>query len=107
VGNHAPAVRETLARLRAAEASLVQSDTEPRREEMRQLRATLVMLEAKAGSNVDQAPDELLARTQKNLPQDAALLSFHLGERQSFLWAISRDRFRMYELPRRAELTAL
>ena len=101
-----PEYGETLAGLRAAEASLVQSDAEQRRERMRQLRATLVMLEAKAGSNVDLATDELLARTQKNLPQDAALLSFHLGERQSFLWAISRDRFRMYEVPRRADLTA-
>jgi CHAT domain-containing protein len=101
-----PQYWETLARLRIAEASLVQADNEPRREEMRQLRATLVMLEAKAGSNVDQATDELLARTQKNLPPDAALLSFHLGERQSFVWAISRDRFRMYELPRRADLAA-
>jgi hypothetical protein len=47
--------------LRAAEASLVQSDNEPRRAEMRQLRATLVMLEANAGSNVDLATNELLA----------------------------------------------
>jgi len=101
-----PQYWETLAQLRAAEASLVQPDTEPRRAKMRQLRATLVMFEAKSGSNVDLATDELLARTQKNLPQDAALLSFHLGERQSFLWAISRDRFRMYELPRKADLTA-
>jgi CHAT domain-containing protein len=101
-----PQYWETLAQLRAAEASLVQSDTETRREEMRQLRAALVMLEAKAGSNVDLATDELMARAQKNLPQNAALLSFHLGERQSFLWAISRDRFRMYELPRKADLTA-
>jgi CHAT domain-containing protein len=101
-----PQYGEILAQLRAAESSLLQSDTESQREEMRQLRAILVTLEAKAGSNVDLATDELLARTQKNLPQNAALLSFHLGERQSFLWAISRDRFRMYELPRKADLAA-
>jgi CHAT domain-containing protein len=72
---------------------------------MRQLRAALVIFEAKAGSNADLPTDELLARTQENLANDAALLSFHLGERQSFLWAVSRDRFRMYELPRKADLT--
>lgn len=102
----APQYWETLAQLRAAEESLVQSDSEPRREEMRRLRATLILLEAKAGSNADLSTDELLARTQKNLPRNAALLSFHLGARQSFLWAISRDWFRMYELPRKADLTA-
>jgi CHAT domain-containing protein len=101
-----PRYWETLAQLHAAEASLIQSDSDSRRAEMRQLRASLVTLEAKTGSNADLGTDELLARTQKNLANDAALLSFHLGDRQSFLWAISRVRFRMYELPCRAELTA-
>jgi CHAT domain-containing protein len=73
---------------------------------MRQVRSTLVLFEAKAGSSGDLATDELLARTQQNLPRNAALLSFHLGERQSFLWAISRDRFRMYRLPGKPELAA-
>src|SRR5579859_4566052 len=101
-----PQYWETLAQLRAAEAALVQSDTDSKRGEIRQLRAALVTLEAKAGSNADLATGELLARTQENLAKDAALLSFHLGERQSFLWAVSRDRFRMYELPRKADLSA-
>ena len=101
-----PRYWETLAQLRIAETSLMQSDTEPRRKEIRQLRATLIMLEAGSGSNADVATDELLARTQANLPQHAALLSVHLGEKQSFLWAISRNQFRMYELAGKAILTA-
>ncbi len=101
-----PAYGETLAQLRAAEASLAQDDTNARRAEAVRLRAALVTLEAESGSNAELATDELVARTQKNLPEDAALLSFYLGERQSLLWAVSRDRFRMYELPRKADLTA-
>jgi CHAT domain-containing protein len=73
---------------------------------MQQLRAKLVLLEAEAGSNVDVATDALLERTQGRLPADAALLNFHLGEKQSFLWAVSHERFRLYRLPGKSDLTA-
>jgi CHAT domain-containing protein len=76
------------------------------RENMQQLRSQLLLAEAKAGSNVELISDKLLNRVQENLPPDAALLSFHLGERQSFLWAVSRERFRLYALPDRSHLTA-
>lgn len=97
---------QTLAQLHSAEVSLLQKDDIKLRESMQQLRSQLLLAEAKAGSSVDLSNDKLLDRVQENLPQDAALLSFHLGERQSFLWAVSRKRFRLYPLPDRSHLAA-
>jgi len=97
---------ETLAQLHNAETSLLERDDTKLRERVQQLRSQLLLAEAKAGSNVDLSSDGLLARVKKNLPADAVLLSFHLGERQSFLWAVSRRRFRLYALPDRSHLAA-
>jgi CHAT domain-containing protein/predicted negative regulator of RcsB-dependent stress response len=36
---------------------------------------------------------------QTRLGEDEALLSFSLGERRSFLWAITKDDLKLYELP--------
>ena len=97
---------QTLAQLHSAEVSLLQKDDPRLRESMQQLRSRLLLAEAKAGSNVELSSDKLIDRVQENLPPDAALLSFHLGERRSFLWAVSRKRFRLYALPDRSHLTA-
>jgi CHAT domain-containing protein len=97
---------QTLAQLHGAEVLLLQKDDARLRESMQQLRSQLLLAEAKAGSNVDLTSDKLLNRVQENLPPDAALLSFHLGERHSFLWAVSRRRFRLYTLPDKSHLTA-
>jgi len=101
-----PEYWETLAQLHDAEMLLLQKDDSRSRESVQQLRSQLLLDEAKAASNVDLPSDALLERVQKNLPQDTALLSFHLGERQSFLWAVSRKRFRLYALPNKLHLTA-
>jgi len=97
---------QTLAQLHSAEVSLLQKDDNQVRENMQRLRSQLLLAEAKADSNVDLASDKLLDRVQENLPPDTALLSFHLGERQSFLWAVSHSRFRLYVLPDRSHLAA-
>ena len=96
----------TLAELHGVEVSLLHTDDSKLQERMQQLRTTLMVLEAKAGSNGELDTDRLRERTQRNLPPNAVLLSFHLGERQSFLWAVSRERFRVYRLSGKAELTA-
>ena len=90
---------ETLAQLHAVEVAWLHS-RDPRHDETNQrLRSRLLLLEAQAGSNINLASDRLLARTQKNLPGDTTFFSFHLGERRSFLWAISREHFQVYRLP--------
>ncbi len=97
---------QTLAQLHSTEVSLLQKDDIQVRENMQQLRSRLLLAEIKAGSKADLTSDKLLDRVQENLPPDAVLLSFHLGEPQSFLWAVSRKRFRLYALPDKSHLTA-
>ncbi len=95
---------ETLARLHAAEVELLSEDNETLRDERRSLRSAVLEMEAQAGANTQIPSAGLAERTQANMPRDAVLLSFHLGEPESFLWAISRERFCLYRLPGKAEL---
>jgi CHAT domain-containing protein len=98
---------ETLAQFHSDEISLLGKDDAKLRESAQQLRSRLLLAEAQAGSNAELSGDRLLDQAQKQLPADAALLSFHLGEQQSFLWAISRQRFRLYALPGKVHLAAV
>jgi CHAT domain-containing protein len=94
---------ETLAQLHAVEVARLDSGDASLQERNQRLRSKLLLFETQAGSNVNLASDRLLARTQENLPGDAALFSFHSGERRSFLWAISRQHFQLYLLPGKDE----
>ena len=100
-----PEYWQTLTQFHAAEVALLRGGTSALRERMRELRLRLLEIESKAGSNGEVSTAELLDRTQKSLPTHTALLSFHLGDRQSFLWAITRERFRVYELPGKSDLS--
>jgi CHAT domain-containing protein len=97
---------DALSQLHSAEVRLLSEDSEALRAEMRRLRSAVLEMEAAAGSNPEISSAGLAERTERHLPPDAALLSFHLGQEQSFLWAISRERFRVYRLPGEAELAA-
>ena len=99
-----PRYWESLAQLHTAEVKLLSVDTAALSEERRRLRSEVLEMEAQAGGTSEITIAGLAERTQTKLPRDAVLLSFHLGEQQSFLWAISRERFRLYRLPRKAEL---
>ena len=46
----------------------------------------------------------LLERTRQALDDDSALLSFQLGDRISWLWALDREGLALYALPARAEV---
>jgi len=74
------------------------------RSRMASLRSEILEEEAEAGSDTQAGGDHLLERTQSTLPADAVLLSFHLGECESDLWAVSREQFRIYRLPTKAAL---
>jgi CHAT domain-containing protein len=88
-----------LAQLHSLEVQLLNSNDAPLREEMRQVRAAVLEMEASAGARTEISSAGVAEQIQKRLPTDTALLSFHLGEAQSFLWAISRTQFRVYALP--------
>ncbi len=43
---------------------------------------------------------------EQTLDADTMLLEYKLGEERSFLWAVTRNAFRSYDLPKRAEIEA-
>jgi CHAT domain-containing protein len=103
-----PDYGETLARLRAAELEAVAGDSPPARERLRQLHYRLTEMEARAGLDfcrLDESArrgSDLLARTQRVLGADEALLSFHLAEPQSYVWGVTRAGLELHRLPSRS-----
>jgi len=89
---------DSLAKLHAVEVSLLNTDTAAQHEQMRALRSAVLEMEAEAGAKTELGNTDLARRTQTALPADSVLLSFHMGERQSYLWAISREQFNLYRL---------
>ncbi|HUE23440.1 MAG TPA: CHAT domain-containing tetratricopeptide repeat protein [Bryobacteraceae bacterium] len=101
---------ETLQQLESAEAASLRSPgspSGPAEERVRQLQGALIQWESRAGSNTDVQLPNLLERTRRSLGPDAAFLAFHLASPNSYLWAVSRDRFALYRLPPEPEIAAL
>ena len=102
---------QTLARLRAAEVALLRKDSPAARQQAQRLRGALTEMEARTGLDSGRAPEPansagLGARTRRALEPDEALISFHLGEPQSYVWAIAREGVELHELPGRNRLGA-
>jgi CHAT domain-containing protein len=93
-----------LAQLHSIEVQRLNGDSAPLRQEMRHVRSAILEMEASAGASAEINSAGVADQIQKRLPADAVLLSFHLGERQSFLWAIDRTRFRVYALLGKTDL---
>lgn len=98
-----------LARLRTVETSLLKKDAPAAREQAQALRAALSEIEAKAGLESARAPEAadalgLALRVRRALASDEALIAFHLGEPQSYVWAVVREGIELRRLPARAEL---
>jgi len=72
-----------------AEADALLDQGEGPRQEMRRLRSSILGMETKAVRGLSLRVD-LLARVQRSLGPDTILLSFHLGEESSRLWAVAR-----------------
>jgi tetratricopeptide (TPR) repeat protein len=101
---------QTLQKLESAEAESLRSPGSPSvaaEERVRQLQGALIQWESRAGSNTDAELPNLLERTRGALRSDTALLAFHLATPNSYLWAVSRERFSLYRLPAGPEISAL
>ncbi|MFB3777931.1 MAG: CHAT domain-containing protein [Bryobacteraceae bacterium] len=105
---------ETLARLRANEAALLRSPSEPASRESSYLQYRLTEMEAEAGIGLSspagfgtQDARGLGERVGRALRKDDILLSFLLDEPHSSLWAVTRDEFRMFRLPAGSRISAL
>jgi CHAT domain-containing protein len=72
-------------------------DKQPGRDESRRLRLELAEMEAKAGLGFSAKNSEIfhdqtsLIHFQQGLSSSEVLLSFHLGDTESYLWAVTRD----------------
>jgi CHAT domain-containing protein/tetratricopeptide (TPR) repeat protein len=101
---------ETLRRLESAEAESLRSPelrSGPARERIRQLQGALIEWESRAGTNPGVELPNLLDRTRHNLGPESAFLAFHLASPNSYLWAVSRERFALYRLPPGPEIGVL
>src|SRR5664279_5983140 len=100
-----PAYWETLARLQRAEVQALRTQRDARiQETVASVRAELVRMELALGPAVASLPSSLLERTRRALDDESALLSFQLGDRISWLWALDREGLALYALPARAEV---
>jgi CHAT domain-containing protein len=97
-----PEYWETLNRLRAADARKLRGGGDSG--EARRLRLELSQMETIAGIGFSLSKSEnflsldSLTRLQKVLRPSELLLSFHVGERESFLWAVTEKGLGLYRL---------
>jgi tetratricopeptide (TPR) repeat protein len=99
-----PAYWETLARLQRSEVEALRTPNARSQETVAVVRAELVRMELALGPAVAPLPTSLLELTRQALDDDSVLLSFQLGDRISWLWALDRNGLELYALPGRAEV---
>ena len=99
-----PAYWEALARLQRAEVQALRTQDARSQESVAGVRAELVRMELAMGPAMSPLPPSLLERTREALDDESALLSFQLGDRISWLWALDREGLALYSLPARAEV---
>lgn len=104
-----PEYWETLALLRKEETRLLAADKPPSAASQR-LELKLSEMEAQAGLDFSQESFEnfddfnSLKHILEGLRETEVLLSFHLGESESFLWAVTRNSLRLYPLASRSRI---
>jgi tetratricopeptide (TPR) repeat protein len=99
-----PAYWETLARLQRAEVQALRTPGARGQETVASVRAELVRMELALGPAVAPLPSSLLELSRQALDEESVLLSFQLGDRISWLWALDREGLALYALPARAEV---
>jgi len=100
---------QVLARLRAVEVLRLREDSPGARGEAQRLRYALMQMEAKAGLDFGYNPggrgdSRVLERTVQALDPSEALLSFHLGEPDSWVWAVTREGIELQRLSGRSAI---
>jgi CHAT domain-containing protein len=108
-GRRAAAVDEAaswkaLDRLQRQEAQALRAQDPRAQDEVRATRAEIVRMQALPEAAALPAASGLLERTRAALDSHTALLSFHLGDSVSWLWALDRDGLALYVLPPRKQV---
>ena len=95
---------EALDRLQREEAQALRTQDPHAQDVVRATRAEIVRMQALPDAVAHPATTSLLERTRAALDSHTALLSFHLGDSVSWLWALDRDGLALYVLPPRQEI---
>jgi CHAT domain-containing protein/tetratricopeptide (TPR) repeat protein len=101
-----PAYFEELSRLQALFAGWQREKKVDGRKQVEAVRRRLVEMEATAGLTVRGSAESQQPFQRSTLGPDEALLSFHVGPTESYLWAATRDGVELTRLPGRAELAS-
>jgi tetratricopeptide (TPR) repeat protein len=102
---------QLLARLRSIEISLLAKESPAARRQASHIHYALMQMEAKAGleSPVEalrQHSSNLASRVRRALDPDEALVSFHLGEPESYRWTLTREGIDLDQLDGRRQIAA-
>src|SRR5204863_2882857 len=89
-----------------AEVQALRSGDPREQQPVAAVRAELVRMELALGPAAAPPPTSIMERTRRALDADTALLSFQLGDRVSWLWAMDREGLALYKLPSRALVEA-
>jgi CHAT domain-containing protein len=95
---------QKLAQLVAAQKKIVQSGEASDR--LQRIQTELSQMEAVAGVTEHIRGSGVLDRVLTNLPAHAALLSFRLGEPDSWLWTVYQGKLQLYRLPAKPRIQA-
>jgi CHAT domain-containing protein len=100
----AAASGEALDRLQREEAQALRTRDPHAQDVVRAIRAEIVRMQALPDTAAHPASTGLLERARAALDSHTALLSFHLGDSVSWLWALDRAGLALYALPPRKEI---
>jgi CHAT domain-containing protein len=99
----APEYWEALGQLQRAEVEAL-SGVAGAEDRLNRARAELIRMESASGDADLPRSDGMLERAQAGLDSGSALLGFHLGSADSWLWALDRGGLTLYRLPSREEI---
>src|SRR6185437_8479472 len=100
----APQYWDKLSELVAQERLVVRLHSPQAAQPLVRLRAELSEMEGSAKAKVHLHAGSVLQRVRKNLPAGAALLSFRVDKRASWLWAVNQGELQLVQLPPKAAL---
>lgn len=97
---------ELLAQLQARQAAQMRSGASGSSANLDALRFELAQIEASVGGASRHQPTKALDQAQGALDEKSALFSFQLGQKGSWMWAVTKHGISLHQVPARPELDA-
>ncbi|NEU77767.1 CHAT domain-containing protein [Nostoc sp. UIC 10630] len=89
-----------------AQVQALEEDTEVLLEQYKQVQAQIRATSPRYAALTQPQPLSLVQIQQQVLDENTLLLEYSLGEKRSYLWAVTNKSITSYELPKRAEIEA-